>query len=80
VHHARAHEAETRFFIDNLFDLVIKEVEGGKMMINKPSENNRSASESLIVSCVLSTTKFQNTTVPLRTQDCQNRKQERRDE
>ena len=78
--HARAHETETRFFFDNLFDLVIKELEEGKMMIAKPSENNRSASESLNVSCVHSTTKFQNTTVPLRTQDCQSRKQKRRDE
>ena len=78
--HARAHEDETRFFIDNLFDLVIKELEERKLMTTKPSENNRPASESLNVSCVLSTTKFQNTTVPLRTQDCQNRKKERRDE
>ena len=78
--HARAHEAETRFFIDNLFDLVIKELEENKMMTNKPSIDNSLASESLIVNCVLSTTKFQNTTVPLRTQDCQNRKKERRDE
>ena len=78
--HARAHEDETRFFIDNLFDLVIKELEERKLMTTKPSENNRPASESLNVSCVHSTTKFQNTTVPLRTQDCQNRKQERRDE
>ena len=78
--HARAHEAETRFFIDNLFDLVIKELEENKMMTKKPSINNSPASESLVVSCVLSTTKFQNTTVPLRTQDCQNRKQQRRDE
>ena len=76
---ARAHDTETRFFIDNLFDLVIKELEERKLMTTKPSENNRPASESLNVSCVLSTTKFQNTTVPLRTQDCQNRTK-RRDE